>query len=69
MLSAEVELVIPDDSDGRGKVWPWGLVAMSWSPVKKWEVAGALEAWSSPEYTGAFSALVRVARSWEVKRR
>ena len=34
--------------NGRGAVWPWGLVALRWTPIDHWEVAGAVEAASTP---------------------
>lgn len=62
--SAELELVIPDDSMGRGEVWPWGLVALSWKPAGLWEAAAAVEARASPESRHAVNGLVRLSRRW-----
>jgi hypothetical protein len=61
-LSSEIELVVPDHPDGRGVAWPWGLAALSWRSSKGWEVAGALEASSTPEHLYEADALVRL--SW-----
>jgi hypothetical protein len=65
VASSELELVIPDESRGRGAVWPWGLVALGWRPSESWEAACALEARASPESEFALSALLRLARRWE----
>jgi hypothetical protein len=62
--SAEVELVIPDDSDGRGAAWPWALWALTWQPRDRWEGAIAVEAGASPEHRFELSSLLRVARRW-----
>ena len=59
--STELEVVLPDDPRGRGKVWPWGLVALRWSPVPSWQVAGAVEAASTPTSTQSVNALLRVS--------
>jgi hypothetical protein len=62
--STELELVAPDDPRGRGSLWPWGLVALRWSPVQHWEVSGALEAASTPTATREVNALGRLSWSW-----
>ena len=62
--SSELELVLPDHPDGRGSVWPWGLIAVSWQPAPAWELAGALEASASAEHTGELSGLFRLTRRW-----
>jgi hypothetical protein len=63
--SSEVEIVVPDHPDGRGAAWPWGLMALSWRSKTGWEVAGALEASSTPQHRYETDALVRLARSLE----
>jgi hypothetical protein len=62
--STELEIVRPDDPRGRGTVWPWGLVALRLKPEPGWEVAGAVEASASPQYTSELTALLRVSRTW-----
>jgi hypothetical protein len=62
--STELELVAPDDPRGRGSLWPWGLMALRWSPVKNWEVAGAVEAASTPTATREVNALARLGWTW-----
>ena len=64
VASTELELVMPDDPRGRGKLWPWGLVALRWKPLKAWEVAGAAEASASPTAVSSVSGLLRVAYVW-----
>jgi hypothetical protein len=60
IASAELELVVPDESD-RGKLWPWGLVALGWSPLPGWEVGAALEAGATPENVFAIDGLFRAS--------
>jgi hypothetical protein len=66
-FSTEVEIVVPDDERGRGSVWPWGLAAISWRPASGWEVAGAVESSSSPQYNLRVDALVRLSRAWDAE--
>jgi hypothetical protein len=62
--STELELVAPDDPRGRGTLWPWGLVAMTWMPADRWEVAGAVESASTPTSRFELNGIVRLSRSW-----
>lgn len=62
--STELELVAPDSPRGRGKIWPWGLVALRWLPAESWEIAGAVEAASTPRSAHEVNALVRLTRTW-----
>jgi hypothetical protein len=61
--SSEIEIAVPDDSNGRGAVWPWGLMALAWRSTDGWEVAGAVEAASTPEYRSEVNALARISRA------
>jgi hypothetical protein len=65
VAATELELVIPDDSGGRGAVWPWGLVALAWRPMAQWEASAGVEARSSPQHRYAISGLLRLSRQWE----
>jgi hypothetical protein len=65
--STELEIVRPDDPRGRGAVWPWGLVALRMKPEPGWEVAGAMEASASPQYSSELTALLRLTRIWGSK--
>jgi hypothetical protein len=58
--SNEIEIVVPDSPDGRGVAWPWGLSALSWRSRTGWELAGALEASSTPQQRYEADALVRL---------
>jgi len=58
--SSEIEIVVPDHPDGRGVAWPWGLSALSWRSRNGWEVAGALEASSTPAQRYEADALLRL---------
>ena len=68
--SAEIEVVVPDEPDGRGAAWPWGLVALAYSPAfAPWlDVAGALEASASPTRLASFAGLGRMSFTWEKQR-
>jgi hypothetical protein len=59
--SVEIEIVVPDHPDGRGVAWPWGLSALSWRFRDGWDVAGALEASSTPLQRYEADALVRLS--------
>lgn len=63
-VSSELEIVVPDHPNGRGVAWPWGLGALSWRTHDGWEVAGAVEAFSSPLRRYEANALVRLSRSF-----
>jgi len=65
--STELELAAPDHPDGRGVVWPWGLLALAWRSHTGWEVAGALEASSTPVHRYESDALLRVSRVLEFR--
>jgi hypothetical protein len=58
--SSEIEIVGPDNPDGRGAAWPWGLSALTWRSHSGWEVAGALEASSTPLQRYEADALLRL---------
>ncbi len=72
--STEVEVVVPDNDSpdpgvrmvqkARGSLWPWGLVALRWSPLEHLEVAGGLEAASTPTNVRELNALLRVTAMW-----
>jgi hypothetical protein len=69
-LATELELVIRDtESDvtlqGRGRVWPWGLVAVA-GERGGWQGAIALEAASTPEYSRRVDILASLSRRWGV---
>ncbi len=63
-VSTELELVVPDDPRGRGDIWPWGLVALRYSPVRSVDVAAAVEAASTPSAVREVNALARVGWMW-----
>jgi len=65
-FSSEIEIVVPDDPRGRGIVWPWGLMALSWRSHNGWEAASGMEAASTPEHRYELNALVRLSRVLEV---
>jgi hypothetical protein len=59
--SSEIEIVAADHPDGRGAAWPWGLSALSWRSADGWELAGALEASSTPRQRYEADALLRLS--------
>ncbi len=63
-VSSEVELVVPDEADGRGTVWPWALGAVSWRFADSWTAAAAMEVSSSPQYTYRVDGIARLTRDW-----
>jgi hypothetical protein len=65
-LSSEIEIVVPDEPQGRGIAWPWGLLSLGWRSRDGWEVATAVEAASTPIHQYEMNALARVARSLEL---
>jgi hypothetical protein len=62
--STELELAAPDDPRGRGSIWPWGLVAMSWRATDQLDVAAAMEAASRPSVEREVTALLRASYTW-----
>ena len=62
-MSTELELVRPDEPRGRGTLWPWALVALSWDRGD-WQSAIAVEASSSPEFRSRVDALFQLSRRW-----
>jgi hypothetical protein len=65
--SSEIEIAVPDDPNGRGSAWPWGLIALAWRSTDGWEVAAAAEAASTPEYRYEVNALARISRALVVR--
>jgi hypothetical protein len=65
--ASEIEIVVPDHPDGRGIAWPWGLVSLAWRSAAGWELAGALEASSTPEHRYETDAIVRLSRALSMK--
>ncbi len=63
-LASELELVVPDEDRGRGRLWPWAMAAAAWSRGP-WDAAVAIEASASAEERGRLDALCRVSRRWE----
>jgi hypothetical protein len=63
--SPEVEVAVPDESNGRGAVWPWALAALTWHrPDSAWDAAAAAEIYASPSSRLASTVLVRLSRRW-----
>lgn len=65
-LSAELELVRPDEDRGRGALWPWALAALQWERGG-WLAALAAEASASPEYRHRVDVLGQLGRRWSVR--
>jgi hypothetical protein len=62
--SMEFEIVRPDDPRGRGDVWPWGLLAVSWRAPYGFEVASAAEAAATPTNRREITVLGRISWAW-----
>jgi len=65
-FSTELEVALPDEPNGRGIAWPWGLMALSWRPGKGWETAAAVEAGASPLNRYEVNGLLRLSRTLEL---
>jgi hypothetical protein len=65
-FSSELEVALPDVPNGRGSVWPWGLMALAWRSGTGWEVATASEGSSTPEHRFELNALLRLSRVLEI---
>jgi hypothetical protein len=59
--SSELELARTSDDGGGASVWPWGLVALTWSSGNGWEAAAATEAGSTPKYRFELTGLLRLS--------
>lgn len=70
-FSTEVEIAAPDQADGHGSIWPWGLMALAWRPSTGWgtgwETAAAVEAASTPVHRYETNALLRLSRTLEFR--
>lgn len=67
--SVEFELIFPDAPRGRGDVWPWGLVAMAYSPAAApwFDVTAGVEASASPTREANVAGILRASATWEKK--
>jgi hypothetical protein len=65
-FSSELEVALPDVPNGRGSVWPWGLMALAWRSGTGWEVATAGEGSATPEHRFELNALLRLSRVLEI---
>lgn len=65
--AVELELVFPDSPRGRGDVWPWGLVALGYSPADApWlDVTAGVEASASPTREASVAGILRASAVWE----
>jgi hypothetical protein len=63
--ATELELAAPEQDQGRGQLWPWGLVAVGWRFAEVWDASAAVEASASPEHERLLTAIVRLATRWE----
>lgn len=65
-FSTELEVVFPDEPNGRGLAWPWGIMALRFRPSLGWEMAAAVEAGGSPDQRFQLNALLRLSRTLEL---
>jgi hypothetical protein len=61
----ELELAHADHPHGRGDLWPWALVSLTYQIGWGWDVAAAAEAASTPTATRELVGLARASWSWE----
>lgn len=64
VFALEGELAMPEEANGDGSVWPWGLAAVS-RKFGSWEAAAAMEASSSSDYVHRVDGLARLTWLWE----
>jgi hypothetical protein len=64
VFALEGELAMPEESNGNGSLWPWGLAAVS-HRFGTWEAAAAVEASSSSDYVHRVDGLARLTWLWE----
>jgi hypothetical protein len=64
-VGTELELVVPDDSRGRGELWPWALGTIGWRSATGWETAAGVEASSGPENRSEVHLLARLSYAFE----
>ena len=67
-VATELELVVPDDSRGRGEVWPWALGSLGWRSSTGWEAAAGVEGASGPENRSEVHVLARLSYAFERSR-
>ncbi len=60
-LTAELELVAPDEPAMRGRLWPWGRLSSRYAVNDAWHLSAGVEGSSSPQFVRLFQALLRVA--------
>lgn len=65
MATSELEIVFPSEPAGRGDIWPWGLVGLTWQPHRSWELAAAIEGSASTQHERQVTAIGRATRRWE----
>ncbi len=63
-VAAEVEVARADHPDGRGDVWPWALVALTWHATPSWDFAGAAEGAATATVRSELTALLRASYAW-----
>jgi hypothetical protein len=67
-LAAEVEVAHADHPAGRGDIWPWALVALSWRATRSWDFAAAAEGASTATARSELTALLRASYAWDSPR-
>jgi hypothetical protein len=63
--SGEVEVAAADHPNGRGTVWPWALVAMTFRATDRWDLALATEVASRPTVARELVGLFRASYAWD----
>ena len=64
-VAAEVEVARADNPAGRGDIWPWALVALTWRATSSWNFAAAAEGASTATARSELTALLRASYAWD----
>jgi hypothetical protein len=67
-VAAEVEVARADNPAGRGDIWPWALVALTWRATRSWDFAAAAEGASTATARSELTALLRASYAWDSPR-
>lgn len=64
-VATELELVVPDQPNGRGSVWPWALLALGYRSPRGWDVSAGVEASSGRTYLAEVNGLARFSYAFD----
>jgi hypothetical protein len=64
-FATELEMVRPDDQQGRTRLWPWALFALGYRAPRGWDFAGGVEIVGTRDDRRELHALLRVSYAFE----